>query len=94
MGNSLNITSAEFLEPAGLGHSDLEKILSSMLSHKIDFAELFFQSARHESWVLESGIVKDASFSCDKGVGVRALSGEKTGLMKMIRSFSRREKIS
>jgi TldD protein len=79
MGNSLNITSAEFLEPAGLGHSDLEKILSSMLSHKIDFAELFFQSARHESWVLESGIVKDASFSCDKGVGVRALSGEKTG---------------
>jgi TldD protein len=79
MSNSLNIASAEFLEPVGLGHSDLEKILTSMLSHKLDFAELFFQSSRHESWVLESGIVKDASFSCDKGVGVRALSGEKTG---------------
>ncbi len=77
--SALSIVSREFLEPAGLQQSDLEKILGSMLSHKIDFAEMFFQSARHESWVLESGIVKDASFTVDKGVGVRALSGEKTG---------------
>jgi len=79
MTNPLILTSQEFLTPAELEVSDLENILGSMLSHKVDFAELFFQSSRHESWVLESGIVKDASFSCDKGVGVRALSGEKTG---------------
>ncbi|MCW9015750.1 MAG: metalloprotease TldD, partial [Kangiellaceae bacterium] len=48
-------------------------------THKVDFAEMYFQSSRHESWVLESGIVKDASFSTDKGVGVRALTDEKTG---------------
>jgi len=69
----------EFLQPAELEQKDLQAILDSMLSHQVDFAELFFQSSRHESWVLESGIVKDASFSRDKGVGVRALTGEKTG---------------
>jgi TldD protein len=74
-----HITQQEFLQPAGLAVTDLEKILSGMLSHQVDFAEMYFQSARHESWVLESGIVKDASFSSDKGVGVRALTGEKTG---------------
>jgi len=79
MKQSLVQTQQEFLQPAGLDTKDLSRLLESMLSHKIDFAELFFQSARHESWVLESGIVKDASFSSDKGVGVRALTGEKTG---------------
>lgn len=79
MRNNLMIANQEFLQPVGLDHTDLETILTSMLSHKVDFAEMFFQSAHHESWMLESGIVKDASFSSDKGVGIRALSGEKTG---------------
>lgn len=73
------ITQKEFLEPGGLQSSDLQGIIHSMMSHHIDFAEMFFQSSRHESWMLEDGIVKDASFSCDKGVGIRALSGDKTG---------------
>ncbi|WP_210330255.1 metalloprotease TldD [Aliikangiella sp. G2MR2-5] len=68
-----------FLAPAGVARADLEKILESILTHEVDFAEMYFQSSRHESWVLEAGIVKDASFSADKGVGVRALSGERTG---------------
>lgn len=79
MNDSLTVCSREFLQTAGLDYANMENILDSMLSHKVDFAELFFQSSRHESWMLESGIVKDASFSSDKGVGVRALSGEKTG---------------
>ena len=79
MKQTLAIAEQEFLQPSGMGQKDLTRILESMLNHKVDFAELFFLSARHESWVLESGIVKDASFSSDKGVGVRALSGEKTG---------------
>ncbi len=73
------VTKKEFLEPGGLQSSDLQGIIDSMMSHQIDFAEMFFQSSRHESWMLEDGIVKDASFSCDKGVGIRALSGDKTG---------------
>lgn len=73
------ITKKEFLEPGGLQSGDLQGIIDSMMSHHIDFAEMFFQSSRHESWMLEDGIVKDASFSCDKGVGIRALSGDKTG---------------
>ncbi|WP_444994647.1 metalloprotease TldD [Aliikangiella sp. IMCC44359] len=79
MSNSLSAIQQEFLQPAGLGSNDLTRILDSMLSHKVDFAELYFQSVHQEAWVLEAGIVKDASFSSDKGVGVRALSGEKTG---------------
>ena len=69
----------QFLSSADADLDDISRILTSMMSNKIDFAEMYFQSSRHESWVLESGIVKDASFSTDKGVGVRALSGEKTG---------------
>ena len=38
-----------------------------------------FQGSRHESWVLEDGIVKDGSFHIERGVGVRAITGEKTG---------------
>jgi TldD protein len=73
------ITNKEFLQPGGLSANDLQGIIDSMMSHRIDFAEMYFQSSRHESWMLEDGIVKDASFSCDKGVGIRALSGDKTG---------------
>ncbi|MET1254742.1 metalloprotease TldD [Aliikangiella maris] len=79
MNNTLSSTQQDFLQPAGLDIGDLTRILDSMLSHQVDFAELYFQSIHQEAWVLESGIVKDASFSTDKGVGVRALSGEKTG---------------
>ena len=50
-----------------------------MLGHSIDFAEVYLQRVRSEAWGLEDGIVKDGSFSVDVGIGVRALSGEKTG---------------
>lgn len=65
--------------PAELEQSDVEKLLSGMLSSKIDLGELYFQSSRSESWSLEDGIVRDAGFSTDRGVGVRVVSGEKTG---------------
>ncbi len=79
MSQTLINTSNEFLAEGGLDSSDLVTTLESMMSHQIDFAEMYFQSSRHESWMLEDGIVKDASFSSDKGVGIRALSGDKTG---------------
>ncbi|MCE0555791.1 MULTISPECIES: metalloprotease TldD [unclassified Motilimonas] len=67
------------LGPTELNSDKLEAVLASMYQHDLDYADLFFQSSRHESWVLEDGIVKEGSFNIEKGVGVRAVSGEKTG---------------
>lgn len=79
MNQNLSLVTQEFLQSAALEKTQLERLLESMLTPKIDFCDIYFKSSRYESWVLESGIVKDASFSSDKGVGVRALSEDKTG---------------
>lgn len=68
-----------FLAPAGLGENDLSRLLGGLMGGSIDTADLYFQSSRHESWALEDGIVKDGSFNVARGVGVRAMAGEKTG---------------
>ncbi len=62
-----------------LTSNDLNQSLSYLFQHQLDFADLYFQSSVHESWVLEDGLVKDGSFNIERGVGVRAISGEKTG---------------
>ena len=67
------------LGASDISQSDLENTLSDMMGNTIDYAEVYLQSVRSESWGLEDGIVKDGSFSVDAGIGVRALSGEKTG---------------
>ncbi len=69
----------EILAPAGLAERELEQVLGRVLARGVDDADLYFQVLRHESWVLEDGIVKTASRSTDRGVGVRAVSGERTG---------------
>jgi TldD protein len=66
------------LEPFGLDESDLTRTLSEIKAHRVDEADLYFQYTRSEGWSLEEGIVKTGSFSIDQGVGVRAVSGEKT----------------
>jgi TldD protein len=66
------------LEPFGLDETDLAKTLAEIKAHKVDEADLYFQYTRSEGWSLEEGIVKTGSFSIDQGVGVRAVSGEKT----------------
>ncbi len=67
------------LVPAGLSSGDLETVMSRVAGHSIDYADLYFQYARHESWSLEEGQVKSGSRHTEQGVGVRAISGEKTG---------------
>jgi TldD protein len=74
----LAIAEGLLLEPFGLAESDLAATLAAMGEHRIDDADLYFQTTRHEGWSLEEGIVKSGSFSIDQGVGVRAVSGEKT----------------
>ncbi|QHI99807.1 metalloprotease TldD [Xylophilus rhododendri] len=74
----LAIAQRLLLEPFGLDESHLSRALSEIRSHKVDDADLYFQYTRSEGWSLEEGIVKTGSFSIDQGVGVRAVSGEKT----------------
>ncbi|MCH8537958.1 MAG: metalloprotease TldD [Alkalimonas sp.] len=62
-----------------LTEQHLQQNLGFLLQHQLDYADLYFQSSVHESWVLEDGLVKDGSFNIEQGVGVRAISGEKTG---------------
>lgn len=63
----------------GLALDGLQSYLNTIHQHNIDYSDLYFQGSRHESWVLEDGIIKDGSFHIERGVGVRAISGEKTG---------------
>ncbi len=66
------------LTPYGLDVADLNKVFDQIMTHDVDYADLYFQYSRSEAWSLEEGIVKSGSFNIDEGVGVRALSGEKT----------------
>ena len=75
----LNQVSEHLLLPHELDEAILARMLRQIMSHRVDFGDLYFQSSYHESWVLEDGIVKDGSYNIDQGVGVRAISGEKTG---------------
>ncbi|PPD05624.1 MAG: metalloprotease TldD [Methylobacter sp.] len=76
---SLALVKRAVLEPAGLQDSDIENIINNLLSAKVDAADIYFQSSHYESWVLESGIIKEGSHSIEQGAGVRAVFGEKTG---------------
>ena len=66
------------LTPFSLGEGDLSRTFGQILSHRVDYADLYFQYSRSEAWSLDEGIVKSGSFNIDQGVGVRAISGEKT----------------
>ena len=82
MGNTkpslLTQAQSTLLTPFGLEVSDLGRVFGTIMAHQVDYADLFFQYSRAEAWSLEEGIVKSGSFNIDAGVGVRAVSGEKT----------------
>ncbi|MDB5887865.1 MAG: tldD, partial [Rhodocyclales bacterium] len=75
---ALNTARELLLLPGGLNEAVLSKVLGSIMSHQVDYADLYFQYQRSEGWSLEEGIVKSGSFSIEQGVGVRAVAGEKT----------------
>jgi len=66
------------LTPYGLDVAGLDRVFGQIMTHKVDYADLYFQYSRSEGWSLEEGMVKSGSFNIDQGVGVRAVSGEKT----------------
>ncbi|MCS2609991.1 metalloprotease TldD [Halomonas dongshanensis] len=67
------------LTPGGLDLDGVDAGLAHAMGPGVDYADLYFQRSWQEGWVLEDGEVKEASYSIDGGVGVRALAGEKTG---------------
>ena len=75
-----NLATAQqlLLAPYGLDEAKLQRVLADIFTHKVDYADLYFQHTSNEAWSLEEGIVKSGSFSIDQGVGVRAVSGDKT----------------
>lgn len=76
---SLTFVSEQLLAANKLSHQDLFSVLGTLAERQLDYADLYFQSSYHESWVIEDRIIKDGSYNIDQGVGVRAISGEKTG---------------
>lgn len=75
----MNNVEQSLLAESHIDDEILTTTLNSMMSRKVDYADLYFQSSIHESWMLEDGIVKEGSFNMERGVGVRAISDEKTG---------------
>ena len=79
MSQQLEKASRQLLSPTGIERRDIEKTLDQMIVNDIDYADLYFEYSQAESWVLEEGIIREGAHSIDQGVGVRAVSGDKSG---------------
>lgn len=77
--SALSLAKESILAPANLLERDIDQIIGSLLSAQVDAADIYFQSSRYESWVLEDSIIKQGTHNSEQGAGVRAISGEKTG---------------
>ena len=74
----LETAKSTLLAPFELESGKLERVFGTLAARKVDYADLYFQHSRFEGWSLEEGIVKSGSFNIEQGVGVRAISGERT----------------
>ena len=79
MTDALKLAEQQLLAPGGLSHTDLEKVLHQLMGPAVDSGDLYFQNTCHEAWSLEDGLVRSGTHAVEQGVGVRAISGEKTG---------------
>ncbi len=79
MNEILQLAEQQLLAPGGLDRQHLERVLSELMGPAVDSGDLYFQTVRHESWVLEDGLVRSGSHASEQGVGIRAISGDKTG---------------
>src|SRR5512143_3288984 len=65
--------------PADVSVSEMEKLLSLALGRGGTFADLYFEHETTSSLLLEEGIIRTASAGVTCGLGVRVVSGERTG---------------
>ncbi len=79
MSDRLKLAEQQLLAPGGLDQGRLELVLSDLMGPAVDSGDIYFQTTRQESWSLEDGLVRTGTHSTEQGVGIRAISGEKTG---------------
>jgi TldD protein len=79
MNKAIEVAKETLLAPTALELRHIEHLFGQVMSHNVDYADIYFQRSRSESWALEDGAVKSGSRNTDQGVGIRAVSGEKTG---------------
>jgi TldD protein len=79
MNSALALAETRLLVPSGMGLAELDRAFARLMGPGVDFGDLYFEHSRRESWTVEDGIVKDGAHSIEQGVGVRAISGEKSG---------------
>jgi TldD protein len=77
--DTLELAQQQLLEPGGLDQRQLERVLGELMGPAVDSGDLYFQTLTHESWVLEDGLVRSGSHAMEQGVGIRAISGDRTG---------------
>ncbi|UOF93917.1 MAG: metalloprotease TldD [Bordetella sp.] len=75
---SLSIAKSLLLDPCEITETHISQVINEIFLKRIDYADLYFQYARSENWNLEEGIVKTGNYCINRGVGIRAISGEKT----------------
>ena len=79
MSDRLKLAEQQLLAPGGLDQGRLELVLGDLMGPAVDSGDIYFQTTKHESWILEDGLVRTGTHSAEQGVGIRAISGEKTG---------------
>ena len=79
MSSILETVGKNLLEPSELEIDQLGGYLDALQGKFIDAGDLYFQTSQQESWVMDDGILREGSFNIEKGVGIRAMSAEKTG---------------
>jgi TldD protein len=79
MSDALLTAERQLLAPGGLSQRELERVLGGLMGPAVDAGDLYFQTLTHESWMLEDGLVRNGVHSQEQGVGIRAMSGDKTG---------------
>jgi TldD protein len=75
----MGVSATFFGTKFGITEHDLQTYLSEALSAGGEYADLYFEYITNTSIGVDEGIVKSASESVSLGVGVRVLSGERTG---------------
>src|ERR1051326_7300212 len=75
----MELTKSIFFEKYNITVHDLGAYLNEALSRGGDYADLYFEYRMNHSIALEEQIIKSATKGVGLGVGVRVISGEKTG---------------
>ncbi len=75
----MSFSDSFFAARFGISRRDLENYLSEALSRGGDYADLYFEYIATSSIGIDESIVKSATQGVTLGVGVRVISGERTG---------------